>query len=228
MAILDMRGPDVILREGFNEEGVATKKRRKKGNVQNVPGETSVVGAMKWVVSGMGSGELALRSLGVVSDQGDPARRPRLIVSYAKGCAHSPQDGFMMLTSHRTTKIYSLANVLGEWIVEPKPPTFTNDSLAGPLASFALDPLTGVELTPSAELLHAAMKVPHSPEGKSKDTSAHCLWIAGSRKSVICAVNFNGERVAKIELEEDELSEVFYVTRYGELSGEDGRERLMR
>jgi len=59
MAILDMRGPDVILREGFNEEGVATKKRRKKGNVQNVPGETSVVGAMKWVVSGMGSGELA-------------------------------------------------------------------------------------------------------------------------------------------------------------------------
>jgi hypothetical protein len=79
MAILDMRGPDVILREGFNEEGVATKKRRKKGNVQNVPGETSVVGAMKWVVSGMGSGELALRSLGVVSDQGDPANDQNLL-----------------------------------------------------------------------------------------------------------------------------------------------------
>lgn len=116
------------------------------------------------------------------------------------------------------TKIYSLANVLGEWIVEAKPPTFTNESLAGPLASFVLDPMTGNELTPSAESLQAAMRVPHSPEGKSRDTAPHCLWIAASRKSVRCAVNFNGERVAKIDLEEDELSEVFYVTRHGKHS----------
>ena len=57
IAILDMRGPDVILREGFDEEGAAIKKKKKKGNVQNVVGENSVVGAMKWVVSGVGPGE---------------------------------------------------------------------------------------------------------------------------------------------------------------------------
>lgn len=56
LAILDMRGPDVILREGFDEEGGAMKKKRKKGNVQNVVGEGSLVGAMKWVVSGIGPG----------------------------------------------------------------------------------------------------------------------------------------------------------------------------
>ena len=56
IAIIDMRGPDVILREGFNEEGVTVKKKLKKGNVQNVVGENSLVGAMKWVVSGFGPG----------------------------------------------------------------------------------------------------------------------------------------------------------------------------
>lgn len=70
LAILDMRGPDVILREGFDEDGVMVKKRRKKGNVQNVPGETSQVGALQWVVAGLGN---------------DPSPRPRLIVSYVKG-----------------------------------------------------------------------------------------------------------------------------------------------
>lgn len=70
LAILDMRGPDVILREGFNEEGKTMKRRKRKGNVQNVPGENSRVGAMKWVISGMG---------------GDSNPRPRLVVSYAKG-----------------------------------------------------------------------------------------------------------------------------------------------
>ena len=65
-----MRGPDVILREGFNEDGVQLKKKKKKGNVQNVVGETSVVGSLKWVIAGMGA---------------DSTPRPRLIVSYAKG-----------------------------------------------------------------------------------------------------------------------------------------------
>jgi len=117
---------------------------------------------------------------------------------------------------HRMTKIYCLANVLGEWIVEPKPPTFTNESLAGPLASFVLDPKTGNELTPSAESLQSAMKEPASHEGKGKDSLPHCLWMAASRKSVRCAVNYNGEKVAKIELEEDELSDIFYITRHGQ------------
>ncbi|WWD20056.1 hypothetical protein CI109_104529 [Kwoniella shandongensis] len=188
LAIIDMRGPDVILREGFDEDGLLMKKKKKKGNVQNVVGESSVVGAMKWVVAGMGA---------------DVTNRPRLIVSYAKGM----------------TKIYVLINVLGEWVVETKPPTFTNESLAGPLASFVLDPITGSELNASSESLQAAMRDMAAAEhqhGKGKDVPTHCLWIAASRKSIRCAVNFNGERVAKVELEEEELSDVFYVTRHGQ------------
>jgi syntaxin-binding protein 5 len=46
------------------------KKRKKKGNVQNVPAEHSIAESLKWVVSGMGT---------------DASPRPRLIVSYTKG-----------------------------------------------------------------------------------------------------------------------------------------------
>ncbi|WRT69409.1 uncharacterized protein IL334_006395 [Kwoniella shivajii] len=186
VAIIDMRGPDVILREGFNEDGENMKKKKKKGNVQNVLGENSMVGAMKWVVSGMGA---------------DLINRPRLIVSYGKGM----------------TKIYVLINVLGEWVVENKPPTFTNESLAGPIASFVLDPITGNELLPSSESLQAAMRDQQVPEhGKGKEVPVHCLWIAASKKSIRCAINFNGERIAKVELDDEELSDVFYITRHGQ------------
>ncbi|WWC93095.1 uncharacterized protein L201_008060 [Kwoniella dendrophila CBS 6074] len=186
LAIIDMRGPDVILREGFNEDGEQMKKKKKKGNVQNVLGEQSVVGSMRWVVSGMGA---------------DLVNRPRLIVSYAKGM----------------TKIYVLINSLGEWIVETKPPTFTNESLAGPIASFVLDPINGNELTPSSESLQAAMRDQQNQDNhKTKEIPVHCLWIAASKKSIRVAINFNGERVAKVELEDEELSDVFYVTRHGQ------------
>ena len=57
LGIIDMRGPDFILREGFNEDGANVKKRKKKGNMQNVPGEASLVGSLKWVVAGLGAGE---------------------------------------------------------------------------------------------------------------------------------------------------------------------------
>ena len=137
-----------------------------------------------------------------------------MVVSYAKGYGDRTTR-LRALKSNRMTKIFSLANVLGEWIVEPKPPTFTNESLAGPLATFVLDPKTGNELLPSADSLSAAMRVPQT-EGKAKDVAPHCLWIAASRKSMRCAVNFSGEKVAKVELEEDELAEVFYVTRHGQ------------
>lgn len=112
------------------------------------------------------------------------------------------------------TKIYTLVNVLGEWMVESKPPTFTNESLAGPLGTFVLDPKTGNELLPTAEALSAAMAHPSSPENK-KDVPAHCIWIAASKKSIRAAVNFNGERVAKVELGDEELAEAFYITRHG-------------
>lgn len=63
LAIIDMRGPDVILREGFDEDGAVMKKKKKKGNVQNVLPESSVVGSLKWVVSGMGGGKSSLDQL---------------------------------------------------------------------------------------------------------------------------------------------------------------------
>ena len=58
LGIIDMRGPDFILREGFDEDGQQVKKKKKKGNMQNVPGEASSVGSLKWVVAGLGAGEL--------------------------------------------------------------------------------------------------------------------------------------------------------------------------
>jgi hypothetical protein len=60
LAVLDMRGPDVILREGFDEDGVMLKrKKRKNQNTQNVVGEKDLVGTLKWVVCGMGPGKWA-------------------------------------------------------------------------------------------------------------------------------------------------------------------------
>ena len=112
------------------------------------------------------------------------------------------------------TKIYTLINVHGEWVAESKPPTFTNDSLSHPIATFILDPKTGAELLPTAEALQAAMR-PHTADSK-KDTPPHCLWVAVSKRSLRVAANFNGERVAKVELEGEELSEAFYVTRHGQ------------
>jgi hypothetical protein len=129
-------------------------------------------------------------------------------------CCHLVGDDADVI---RMTKIYSLTNVLGEWVVEPKPPTFTNESLAGPLASFVLDPLSGNQLLPSAESLQAVMRPPMGET--KKDAPPHCIWIAASKKSIRAAVNFNGERVAKVEFEEEELSSVFYVTRHGGSGG---------
>lgn len=104
-------------------------------------------------------------------------------------------------------------------MVEAKPPTFTNESLSYPLGTFVVDPTSGNELTATADSLSAAMsKVNGSPEQSKKDTSAHCIWFAVSKKSIRAAVNFNGERVAKVELEEDELLDAFYVTRHGKCS----------
>ena len=117
------------------------------------------------------------------------------------------------------TKIYTLVNVLGEWMVEPKPPTFTNDSLSSPLASFVIDPSSGVELTPTAESLQVSLNQSSPDSHSKKDTTPHCLWIAVSKKSIRVAVNFNGDRVSKVEMEDEELSEAFYLTRHGTCLG---------
>lgn len=103
---------------------------------------------------------------------------------------------------------------------KPPPPVFANESLAGPLSSFVLEPATGNELGANAEALQKALAQGHQePEKPHKDahTPPHCVWIAASRKSIRAAVNVNGERFAKVELQEEEFAEVFYITRHGEL-----------
>lgn len=124
-----------------------------------------------------------------------------------------------------------MVNSLGEWMVEskPPPPTFANDSLAGPIASYVLDADSGNELSATPEALQKAIDA-RTGEAPKKDAPPHCVWIAASRKSIRAAVNVNGERFAKVELGEDEaFQEVFYITRHGESSSTDDRmPRMLR
>lgn len=66
--IVDLRGPDVILREGFTEEGLRVKKK-KKGS-QNVPADSSQCLTVKWTICRLGQ---------------DHGLAPRLVLSYARG-----------------------------------------------------------------------------------------------------------------------------------------------
>lgn len=66
--IVDLRGPDVILREGFTEEGLRVKKKKKGG--QNVPADSSQCVAVKWTICRLGQ---------------DHGLAPRLVLSYARG-----------------------------------------------------------------------------------------------------------------------------------------------
>ena len=120
-----------------------------------------------------------------------------------------------------------MVNSLGEWMVEtkPSPPTFANESLAGPISSYVLDATSGNELSATPEALQQSIDARNGQDSK-KDAPPHCIWIAASRKSIRAAVNVNGERFAKVELgEEDVFQEVFYVTRHGELSSGDVPQR---
>lgn len=66
-AVIDMRGPEVIMREGYSEDGKKVKKR--KGS-QNLPGESQAVAKIKWTICRVGA---------------DPKLALRLIVTYVKG-----------------------------------------------------------------------------------------------------------------------------------------------
>lgn len=92
MAILDMRGPDVILREGFDEDGAIMKKKKKKGNVQNFVGENSVVGAMKWVVSGLAMGEWLVSSWAHAEGEQTRCRDLDWLSLTLKGTETAPPD----------------------------------------------------------------------------------------------------------------------------------------
>lgn len=45
----------------------------------------------------------------------------------------------------------------------------------------------------------------------------HCVWIAAGRRGLRAQINVSGERIAKVELEED-LRNIFLVTRHGRFS----------
>jgi hypothetical protein len=91
--------------------------------------------------------------------------------------------------------------------------------LANPLASYVIDPSTGDELFPSPGALANVIDGPQGPDGKwNKEAPPHCLWIAASKHAIRCSVNYNGERVAKVEFEQEELSDVHYITRHGEFT----------
>jgi syntaxin-binding protein 5 len=68
VVIVDLRGPDVILREGFTEDGLKVK-RKKKGS-QNVPADSSQCVTLKWTICRLG---------------GDQGLAPRLVLGYARG-----------------------------------------------------------------------------------------------------------------------------------------------
>lgn len=68
MAIIDLRGPDVILREGFNAEGRKVKNKKKKSH--DLPAESSVCRHLAWSICHVG---------------GQGILAPRLIALYAKG-----------------------------------------------------------------------------------------------------------------------------------------------
>lgn len=70
MAVVDLRGPDILLREGFSEDGMKVKKKKK--NSQNLPAETTPCTTLRWAVCKM---------------SGESNRTPRLVASYGKGYA---------------------------------------------------------------------------------------------------------------------------------------------
>jgi hypothetical protein len=131
-------------------------------------------------------------------------------------------DGLMSsLVLPRLTKIFTLSQVLGEWVVEPKAVTFSHDSLANPLSSFVVDYQTGTDVTASPDGLIGVMR--SAAEGRSKGSPAdraaeanHCIWIACAAKSVRAQLDFSGERIAKLEMVEDEFKDIQIVDKYGE------------
>jgi hypothetical protein len=57
-----------------------------------------------------------------------------------------------------------------------------------------------------------------SPIDKAASDLNHCVWIACAAKAVRCQLDFSGDRIAKLEMPlEDELKDVYIVTKNGEL-----------
>lgn len=68
LVIVDLRGPDIVLREGFTAEGKKVKWRKTK--TQDLPAESSICRQLSWSICHVG---------------GQGVMAPRLIASYTKG-----------------------------------------------------------------------------------------------------------------------------------------------
>lgn len=112
------------------------------------------------------------------------------------------------LCASRSTKIYSLNNVLGEWVVETKPVTYSHDSLANPIKNYILDYDTGAELVASGEAFAQVTPAGNKPAGS--------LWLAISKRAIRAQVNFNGEKTGKVDLvDTDEVHCAVVFTKNG-------------
>jgi syntaxin-binding protein 5 len=231
LCIVDLRGPEILLREGFDEDGEDDRS-----------GEGSVASKLRWSVCGYGNGQSILFPpfLGLclhdVRDEltpvslaplADVTPAVRLFISYAKGL----------------TKVYSLVHhdLAGWQLDRKKTHTFSHDSLVYPLASYILDVSTGdeLELDPSrlqsssltsfftftacwhalSMRLAAVMNPAEAQKEASRlqipgTTSAkpHCVWLACGRRSIRTQVNVTGERIGKVEMDED-IKHAFLVKR---------------
>ncbi len=116
-----------------------------------------------------------------------------------------------------------LSQSLGEWVVEPKAFTYSHDSLAHPLASFVLDAETGQDLPASSDGL---LKLMRPSDGRTSVVDKQILagrsaWIACAAKSIRVQLDFNGERIAKVDAGEEEFKACHVVQKNGMLAEVD-------
>ena len=114
------------------------------------------------------------------------------------------------------TKIYTLNSVLGEWVVDSKAATFTHDSLANPVATFMLSYATGESVNATAEALRQSMSLQNSIEqgsSKAEGKIPFAIWIVVAKRAIRAQLDFNGERIAKVDVVDGETIESAYIIR---------------
>lgn len=113
LAILDLRGPEVLYSE---EEG------RRNGSIT----------LLTWAICAEGAGELRVpgdssrfcTQIYIVDSRADSERHPRLLAAYESG----------------VTRIHTLSYVLDTWIVNQQVKTLDHDECRNPIVHFLLDP----------------------------------------------------------------------------------------
>lgn len=109
--------------------------------------------------------------------------------------------------------------MLGEWVVDSKATTFTHDSLANPVATFMLSYATGDAVSATAEGLRQSMSLQNSIEQgstKAEGKIPFAIWIVVAKRAIRAQLDFNGERLAKVDVADGEtLESAHIVTKNG-------------